>query len=74
MLEPSFAPTRRNEVRVSRNSTLGLVVFLERLDRHLFEDGWVGLPVTGVYKVHYGKTTSWRDHFDAATIAGQPPA
>jgi limonene-1,2-epoxide hydrolase len=53
---------------------LGLVVFLERLDRHLFEDGWVGLPVTGVYKVHYGKTTSWRDHFDAATIAGQPPA
>ena len=72
-LEPFFAPTRENEFRVLRECADGPVVFLERLDRHLFGEKWVELPVTGVYEVHAGQITYWRDYFDAATILGQMP-
>lgn len=75
VLEPFFAPTRENEFRVLREASSGAIVFLERLDRHLFGDKWVELPVTGVYEVHDGMITYWRDYFDAATILSQlPPA
>ncbi len=74
VLEPFFAPTLENEFRILRAATAGAVVFLERLDRHLVGDTWVELPVTGVYEVHGGAITYWRDYFDAATIMSQLPA
>lgn len=74
VLEPFFGPTKENEFRVLRQSASGPVVFLERLDRHLFGDKWVELPVTGVYEVHDGMITYWRDYFDVATIMSQIPA
>ncbi len=73
VLEPFFAPTTENEFRVLRESTSGSIVFLERLDRHLFGTKWVELPVTGVYEVHDGVITYWRDYFDAPTILSQLP-
>jgi limonene-1,2-epoxide hydrolase len=74
VLEPFFAPTRENEFKVLRSAASGPVVLLERLDRHLFGDKWVELPVTGVYEVHGGLITYWRDYFDVATIMSQMPA
>jgi limonene-1,2-epoxide hydrolase len=74
VLEPFFAPTRENEFRVLREAVSGEVVFLERLDRHLFGDKWVELPVTGVFEVKNGLITYWRDYFDAATILTQIPS
>jgi limonene-1,2-epoxide hydrolase len=74
VLEPFFAPTKENEFRVLRESTVGNIVFLERLDRHLFGDKWVELPVTGVYEVNDGLITYWRDYFDVATIMSQMPS
>jgi limonene-1,2-epoxide hydrolase len=74
VLEPFFSPTTENEFRVLRESTSGSIVFLERLDRHLFGKKWVELPVTGVYEVHDGVITYWRDYFDAPTILSQLPA
>ena len=75
VLEPFFQPTRENEFRVLRESAAGPVVMLERLDRHLFGETWVELPVTGVYEVRDGRITYWRDYFDVATIMSQmPPA
>ena len=74
VLEPFFGPTIENEFRVLRQAEAGPVVILERLDRHLFGDRWVELPVTGVYEVHDGVITYWRDYFDAATILSQLPA
>jgi len=73
VLEPFFGPTSENEFRVLREAEVGPVVFLERLDRHLFGDKWVELPVTGVYEVHNGLITYWRDYFDAPTIMSQLP-
>ena len=74
VLEPFFGPTKENEFRVLREATAGPVVILERLDRHLFGDKWVELPVTGVYEVHDGLITYWRDYYDAPTILSQLPA
>ena len=73
VLEPFFAPARENEFRVLREAASGSIVLFERLDRHLFGDKWVELPVTGVYEVHDGLITYWRDYFDYATIASQLP-
>jgi limonene-1,2-epoxide hydrolase len=74
VLEPFFAPTIRNEFSVRHAAAAGPLVFLERLDRHLLPKGWVELPVTGVFEVHDGKITLWRDYFDLATIMKEWPS
>lgn len=74
VLEPFFAPTLENEIRILREASQGPIVVLERLDRHRLADKWVELPVTGVFEVHGGLITYWRDYFDAATILSQWPA
>lgn len=74
VLEPFFAPTIENEFRVLREATNSAVVICERLDRHQLADTWVELPVTGVFEVHDGLITYWRDYFDAATILSQWPS
>lgn len=73
VVEPFFAPTLENEFRVLREAESGPLVFLERLDRHQLKDKLVELPVTGVFEVHGGLITSWRDYFDVATILSQWP-
>jgi limonene-1,2-epoxide hydrolase len=73
VIEPFFAPVIENQLTVLREATAGPIVFLERLDRHLLPTGWVELPVTGVFEVHDGKITLYRDYFDAATILSKWP-
>ena len=74
VLEPFFAPTLENEFIIKREMSDGPAVFIERLDRHRLADRWVELPVTGVFEVHDGRITLWRDYFDAATILDAWPA
>lgn len=74
VLEPFFSPTLENEFKIVRESVSGHIVFLERLDRHRLADKWVELPVTGVFEVHDGRITYWRDYFDVATIMQHWPA
>jgi len=73
VLEPFFAPTLENEFVLKRTASDGPVIFMERLDRHRLPDRWVELPVTGVFEVHDGQITVWRDYFDAATILSEWP-
>ena len=73
VLQPFFAPTLENEFKIVRASEAGPVVFLERVDRHRLADKWVELPVTGVFEVHGGLITYWRDYFDTPTILSQWP-
>lgn len=68
VLEPFFGPTLENEWVIRTTAEAGPVVFMERLDRHRLANGWAELPVTGVFEVHDGQITSWRDYFDFATI------
>ena len=74
VLEPFFGPTKENEFRVLREAGAGQVVILERIDRLLLGDIWVVLAVSGVFDVHVGLITYWRDYFDAPTILSQLPA
>jgi limonene-1,2-epoxide hydrolase len=68
VLEPFFAQTVENEFVVLRELADGHLVFTERLDRHRLTDRWVELPVTGVWEVHDGLITVWREYFDLATL------
>lgn len=74
VLEPFFAPTLQNEFRILRAVADGPIVMIERLDRHRLSDKWVELPVTGVFEVHNGQVTYWRDYFDVASIMAQWPS
>jgi limonene-1,2-epoxide hydrolase len=69
VLEPFFDPIRENIFEVLRRSATGSVVFVERIDRHRLDHGWRDLPVVGVFEVHNGKITVWRDYFDLTTAA-----
>lgn len=74
VLEPFFAPTITNEWLITSMAENGSTVFMERLDRHQLKGGWAELPVTGVFDVHDGKITSWREYFDFAYIEKQMTA
>lgn len=74
VLEPFFAPTIANELRILRSAVDGDTAFVERLDRHLIDTGWVELPVTGVFVFRNGKIAVWREYFDLNTIVRQWPA
>lgn len=73
LLEPFFAPTIENDLSIRRTVAAGALVFNERLDRHHLPDRWVELPVTGVWEVHDGKITYWRDYFDIGTLLAAWP-
>jgi limonene-1,2-epoxide hydrolase len=73
VLEPFFAPTLENQFKILSELSEGPRAFVERLDRHRVATGWVELPVTGVFEVHDGKITLWRDYFDAATVTSKWP-
>jgi limonene-1,2-epoxide hydrolase len=69
VLEPFFDPIHENEFVILRKAANGPIVFLERLDRHRLDHGWRELPVNGVFEVHAGRISVWRDYFDFATAA-----
>lgn len=74
LLEPFFAPTLENDLRILHSAVDGPIVFVERLDRHRLSTGWVELPVTGVFEVRDGRITLWRDYFNGPTILSVWPS
>ena len=44
------------------------MVCVERLDRHRLSVRWVEPPSVGVFEVHEGQITLWRDPFNGPTI------
>ncbi len=57
------------EVLVS--AQVGSTVLNERLDRFVFGDKDVALPVMGAFEIRDGKIAVWRDYFDQATWTRQ---
>ena len=49
----------------------GSTVLTERMDRFVFGDKDVALPVMGAFDLHDGKIAAWRDYFDQATWTRQ---
>jgi limonene-1,2-epoxide hydrolase len=74
IVEPLLAGCLDIEWPVVRVAAAGSVVFNERLDRFRMAGGWIELPVTGVWEVHDGRITLWRDYFDETTYREQVAA
>lgn len=49
----------------------GPVVMTERLDHFIGPERTVSLPVMGVFEVHDGAITAWRDYFDMNQFTSQ---
>ena len=73
ILRPMLAGCSEVDWPVLRQSADGPVVWNERLDRFHMAHGWVEVPVAGVWEVHDGLITLWRDYFDEATYRNQLP-
>lgn len=74
ILEPLFAQASEIQWPVLRQVENGSMVFNERLDRFHMPFGWVELPVVGVWEVHDGRITLWRDYFDFQSYVKQFPS
>jgi limonene-1,2-epoxide hydrolase len=53
---------------IHRQVATDTLVMNERTDRFGKDGQWADLPVAGVFEVHDGKITLWRDYFDIATM------
>src|SRR5690349_1405075 len=70
-LEALLAMCSGSEWVVHRELADGPLVMNERTDRFLLKGEWVDLPVAGVFEVHDGRITLWRDYFDLPTITSK---
>ena len=71
-LEGFLGVASRIEWPVTRQMTSGSTVVNERLDRFQIGDGWLELPVAGVFEVDSdGRICLWRDYFDMASYTRQ---
>lgn len=60
------------EWRILRQVEVDGVVFNERLDRFRIGDGWLELPIAGVFEISDdGLITLWRDYFDMGSYQRQ---
>jgi limonene-1,2-epoxide hydrolase len=68
-LAPFVDPAESINWVVHRQAVNGNVVFNERTDRFLLGGKWMEIPVVGVWEVHDGRITLWRDYFDLQMVA-----
>jgi len=73
MLEQFLKPTLENTFVVKNHAQSGELLFLERVDRHRVQSGWVELPINSVFRVRNGKIAELREYFDVMTLAKQWP-
>lgn len=70
-LEMFLSPAKSVDWQILTQYEVGDVVINERLDRFEIGSGWLELPIAGVFKVHDGLITLWRDYFDMDTYQRQ---
>lgn len=70
-LEGFLAPASEVDWQILRQVEVGDVVINERLDRFKIGDGWLELPIAGIFEITGGKIRLWRDYFDMNTYATQ---
>jgi limonene-1,2-epoxide hydrolase len=56
---------------IHRQVATGDLVLNERTDRFGMNGKGMDLPVAGVFEVHDGRNTLWRDYFDMTTFTNQ---
>lgn len=71
MIEKLIAPADEIRFEVLHSVESGSIVMNERIDSFEIKGKTVSLPVMGVFEVHDGKITAWRDYFDLAMYQDQ---
>ncbi len=59
------------EFEVLGSAEAGKMVYNERVDRFVFGERKVELPVMGAFELRGDKIAAWRDYFDMATFQNQ---
>ena len=72
-LERGMKGLKGFEVEMIHIAAHGNVVLTERVDRIVFGEAAIALPVMGVFVVEDGKFSAWRDYFDLWTFVKQMP-
>lgn len=49
----------------------GAIVMTERVDHFIGTEKTISLPVMGIFEVHDGAVTAWRDYFDLSHFTSQ---
>ena len=73
VLDQFLQPTTENAFVVKNHAQSGDLLFLERVDRHRVQTGWVELPINSVFRTRDGKISMVREYFDVMTLAKQWP-
>ena len=64
LLESFVAMSDEIAWEIHHQVATGDVVMNERTDRFRSGERWLEIPVAGVWEVHDGRITLWRDYFD----------
>lgn len=70
-LEGFLGPAGEVDWQILRQIEHGNTVVNERLDRFKIGDGWLELPIAGIFEIVDGKISLWRDYFDINTYSNQ---
>ncbi len=71
-LNAFLGPAGEVDWQILSQYEIGSTVINERLDRFQIGDGWLELPIAGVFHLDAeGKITLWRDYFDMASYQRQ---
>jgi limonene-1,2-epoxide hydrolase len=71
-LQGFLAPAGEVDWQILEQWEVGRTVINERLDRFQIGDGWIELPIAGVFKIDDdGKIALWRDYFDMGSYGRQ---
>ena len=68
----SYVPTATSiDWEILAIAEVGSTVLTERVDRFVFGDRPVSVPVMGAFEIRDGKISAWRDYFDMASLTRQ---
>lgn len=71
-LNAFLAPAGEVDWQILSQFEIGSTVVNERLDRFQIGDGWLELPIAGVFHIDAdGKIALWRDYFDMGSYMRQ---
>lgn len=71
-LEAFLAPAGGVDWQILEQWEVGRTVINERLDRFEIGDGWLELPVAGIFEISDdNKISLWRDYFDMGSYSRQ---
>ncbi len=70
-LEGFLAPATEVDWQILRQVEQGDLVVNERLDRFKIGEGWLELPIAGVFEIVDGRIRLWRDYFDMNSYTTQ---